>query len=190
MIDESNQEELKQEVQPVDDNVPQTTEAINEPSSILPKLQEVTSDEKLREVANLFNLSIAKKEMIRAVQQDKLLDAITNQMEEKITKRPDEMSSKEMIDYMNAFQSNLDRTKGYATKVNENPTIQVNNDNKKVVVNISGLSRDSNENVIDAINEIIKEYGNKSPESLANLVDSVDIAEIDLTKESEEDAND
>ena len=168
------EENEKKEITEVE-QTPATTQ-----DDILTKIQSVTNRDELRDVTNLFNLSITKKEMARALQQDELLDLILAQASERLKKHPGELSTKDLIDYMNAFQSNMSRTQGFIDKVESSPTIQIN-DNKKVVVNVGNLSRESSDNVVEAINEILKSIGPTTPESLEDLIDSV--KKVDVEKE-------
>lgn len=151
---------------------------------ILSKIQNIKSSEDLKEVAMLFNLNIAKKEMSRALQQDELLDIILNQARERLSKRPDEHSTKDLLDYYNAFQSNLDKSRNYIDKVEESPAIQIN-DNKNITVNVQtiGLGRDANEDVIDAVQKVVS--GFKDTQSLQEFVDALE--ETKVIKETNED---
>lgn len=178
------EDDTQQEVVKVEENLPTSTD--EQSVDILSRIQEIATKEELKEVTNLFNLSITKKEMARALKQDELLDLVLKQAEEKLKKRPEELSTKDILDYMNAFQSNLEKTQNYIDKVEDSPTIQVN-DNKKIVVNINALSRDSNENVLDAINKLIANMSDDK--SLEDLVNSVEIADIDATEEVDENAD-
>ena len=169
-------------------NLPQKIEqqALNpvNPVDILNRIQNVQSVEDLKEVALLFNINIAKKEMSRAMQQDELLDIIINQAKERLSKRPDEHSTKDLLDYYNAFQSNLDKSRNYIDKVEESPTIQFN-DNKNITVNVQtiGLGRDANEDVIDAVQEVVA--GLKDKQSLQEFVNSLEVPKVN--KEADKD---
>lgn len=159
---------------------------------ILNKIQNIKNTEELKEVAMLFNLNIAKKEMSRALQQDELLDIIIKQARERLSKRPDEHSTKDLLDYYTAFQSNLDKTKNYIDRVEESPAIQIN-DNKKITVNVQtiGLGRDANEDVIDAVQNIVG--GMKDTQSLADFVkhlEDTNNIEVNREENKETDEND
>ena len=110
----------------------QSLPAVSSEKDILDKINSVTTSEELKDVTNLFNLSITKKEMARVMQQNELYDLVLQQAGERLRKRPDELSTKDLIDYMNAFQNSIDKTKVSIDNVENAPTIQVNNDNKKV----------------------------------------------------------
>lgn len=142
---------------------------------ILNKINSVTTTEELKDVINLFNLNITKKEMARVMQQSELYDLVLQQAGERLKKRPDELSTKDLIDYMNAFRSNIDKTQSYIDNVENSPTIQVNNDNKRVVVNINNLSRDASEEVLETVNALLGDE--KSLEAFLNSITSADVSE-------------
>ena len=149
---------------------------VDSSKQLLDKINSVTSTEELKEVANLFNLNITKKELARGMLQDELLDLVLQQAGERLKKRPGELSTKDLLDYMTAFQNNLARTSSYVDKVENAPTIQVNNDNKKVNVTINTLSRDSSDNILEALNQMLQSIG--EGQSLENLVDSVQVVDV------------
>ena len=150
---------------------------------ILNKINNISTNEELKEVTSLFNLNMTKKEMARVLQQDELLDLVLKQAGDRLRKRPDELSTKDLIDYMNVFQNNVNKTQAIVDKVESQPMIQIN-DNKKVVVSVGGLDRDSSNNVIDAIKDILKDLNSSQDDSLQTLLDSVKT--VDNSNESED----
>ena len=155
------------------------------PDAVMTKINEIETTEDLKNSVDLFNLSITKKEMARALKQNELLDIILKQAGDRLTKRPDELSTKDLLDYMNAFQANIERTQSAVTKVESTPTIQINNNHQDVVVNIHDLSRSSSETVVDAIKEAIGSL--EDGQSIEDLIKSMET--IDLTESSDEGDN-
>ena len=176
MIETENQE--KEQVE--EENLPQSTDT--QPVDVLNRIQNVISKEELMDVTALFNLSITKKEMQRALQQDELLDLILKQVSDRIKKRPDEISTSDLLEYMKAFQNNIDKTQDYIDRVESTPAIQVT-DNKKVIVNIGTITRDSSENILEAVNQLIQSVGDKN--TLEELMSSVQIADINEEKKDD-----
>ena len=152
----------------------QSLPAVPSEKDILDKINSVTTSEELKDATNLFNLSITKKEMARVMQQNELYDLVLQQAGERLRKRPDELSTKDLIDYMNAFQNSIDKTKVSIDNVENAPTIQVNNDNKKVVFNINNLNREESEEVLDALNHLLSDE-----KSLNEFLNSITTAEIE-----------
>ena len=160
----------------------QSLPAVSSEKDILDKINSVTTSEELKDVTNLFNLSITKKEMARVMQQNELYDLVLQQAGERLRKRPDELSTKDLIDYMNAFQNSIDKTKVSIDNVENAPTIQVNNDNKKVVFNINNLNREESEEVLDALNHLLSDE-----KSLNEFLNSITTAEIEPEEEESND---
>ena len=148
--------------------------------SIQQKIEAIETTEDLKEVTTAFNLNIAKKELSRALKQDELLDIILNQASERLQKHPSELSTKDLLDYMDVFQNNLNRVQGVVEKAETTPVIQIN-DNKKVVVAIDSLSRQSSEKVLNTLKEIFSEI-DSSQESIEDLLNTVQVANIDEEK--------
>ncbi len=143
----------------------------------LEKLENVKSQDELKEIVDQFNLTITKKEMSRVMKQDELLDLILKQAGDRIAKNSDEISTKDLLEYMEVFQKNIDKSQGLVDKVKTAPTIQINQ-HKDVVVNIGDLNRNSTENVIDAVKEIIGSLGDSSM-NLDELINQVQTLNID-----------
>lgn len=160
----------------------QSLPAVPSEKDILDKINSVTTSEELKDATNLFNLSITKKEMARVMQQNELYDLVLQQAGERLRKRPDELSTKDLIDYMNAFQNSIDKTKVSIDNVENAPTIQVNNDNKKVVFNINNLNREESEEVLDALNHLLSDE-----KSLNEFLNSITTTEIEPEEEESND---
>lgn len=146
-------------------------EKVLDSTQLLDKLDNVQTNQDIKDLTTLFNVSIAKNEMIRALKQDELLNIVLEQAAERLKKRPDELSTKDLLDYMNAFQNNIDRVGGVVEKVNTTPTIQINQ-HKDVVINVGDLSRNSKENVMDAIKELLQ-----NAENMQDVVDIIDVSD-------------
>lgn len=111
--------------------------------------------DKLKDLVNLFNLNQAKKDILRVSTYNKLLDSVTHQMEFRVTKKVDEFSNKDLLDYLKVIGESAEKSKKAFTTINDAPTIQINQ------VNIGDnsekeLSRESREKVMAAINAYMK----------------------------------
>ena len=162
-------EDNKNEVQKVDSSV----ETLPSVDNLIKKLDEVKTNDDIKDLTTIFNVSIAKNEMIRALKQDELLNLILKQASERLEKRPDELSTKDLLDYMSIFQSNLDRASGVVEKVNTQPTIQINQ-HKDVIINVGGLNRESKENVLDYIKSILKDANSQDISDMAQSLKTVE----------------
>lgn len=111
----------------------------------------------IKNLMHLFNVSQAKKNVLRVLKLNDLLDKVQDQMVERFEKKPGEFSNADLLNYMQVAQQAIDRANKSLTLVDETPAITMNQLN----VSISGqdtdtLSRESREKVTEAINNIMK----------------------------------
>lgn len=120
------------------------------------------SPEKMTDLVALFNLAHAKKAVLRTLSYDKLMDSVTEQMTERITKRADQFSHKDLLDYLNTTSAAMEKAQKVFTTVDTAPVIQLNQQNNTVIVN-DGLSRESKQKVTDAVKSILEKLKNIDP---------------------------
>lgn len=103
-----------------------------------------------------FKINDTKKNVFRMNKLNSLLDKVTDEAIARFENRPGEMSNKEVIDYMNVVQNQIERSKDTLDSIKEINAVQVNN---TVNVNINNdsqtLSRESREKIIDVIKNIL-----------------------------------
>lgn len=125
-----------------------------------------------------FRLNDIKKEVFNTVKYREVLDTINKEAAARITNRPSEISNKELLDYMNAYQNQLDRAQKNINGVKDINAVQVNNTQNNTVnihvgdEKIDSLSKTSRDKITDLIAEILKE-SNKTPAS-SNIPGDVD----------------
>lgn len=110
-------------------------------------------EEKHRE--DIFNISMRKKDMLRALASDRIQSIAMNQVEKRLTERPDEMTTMELLKTVEVAQAvraksqqNLEQTPGVQQ-------ITINQQNN-ISVNKTELSRESKERVQAAIQQILE----------------------------------
>ena len=133
---------------------------------------------KLREVASLFNLNQAKKDILRVTKYNQLVDDVLNQMLLRVKNKGDEFSNQDLIAYLNTASTNVEKAKKAIDIVDHAPSVQINQ------VNIDAkpaLSRESRERVLAAVNAFL----NKSNESIIDIETSQG-DEIEYNKLNEE----
>ena len=136
-------------------------------------LQE-TDVEKVKDLTNLFNLNQRKKNVVRLMKFNSLLDNISDHMLDRFEKRAGEFSNSDLLDYMQVVQSAIDRTQKSLDLIADTPAIQVNTQNNlNITVNDDGLSRESKKRVADAIAGILGK--------IKQLDDMEDVIETDAT---------
>lgn len=113
-----------------------------------------TSFDKTQELIRLFNLNQAKKNALRVLKLNNLLDKVQDSMIERFEKRPGEFSNTDLINYMNTVQNAIDRANKSLNLIDEAPAITLN----QVNVNVEDpvLNRESREKITNAINALLK----------------------------------
>ena len=136
--------------------------------SIVTKIVDETNSKELQELLQQFNLNHTKKQIVRSAVFDQLMDHITNQMQERIIKRGDQFSNKDLLDYLNTINSSIDKTQKQIQEVDAIPVIQVNQQTNNIVV-AESLDRESRERITKAI-QLIKERFSKEVENTEEFV--------------------
>ena len=140
-------------------NLPEEVSLINE-----------TDPTKLRQLIDIFNLNIRKKDIIRATKLSALQDRVVNEMSERIINHSDNFSNKDLLDYFKTIQDTQNKTDTSIDNVNiPIPTIQINH-NEVNMNSDSVLSRESKNKVSQTVQKILKELADKSEEE--NLFES------------------
>lgn len=125
--------------------------------------------EKLKDLVNLFNINQSKKNIVRADIFSKLLDKISIQMTERFEKKPGEFSNKDLLDYLTAVRSAIDKS----DIIPEDITVPVIQNNTQVNVNVdNNLSRESKERIADAVGSILAKL--KANNSIIDISEDVE----------------
>lgn len=120
--------------------------------------QEIVNEQDIDKVKSLttsFNLNQAKKNVLRVLKLNSLLDKVTDQMLDRFEDHPDEFSNTDLINYMQTVQGAIDRANKSLNLVNETPAIQIN----QVNVNTESkpvFDKDSRDKIREAVLSIRK----------------------------------
>ena len=137
---------------------------------LVEKIVDEQDSDKLKDLVGLFNINQSKKNILRADIYSKLLDKISIQMVERLDKKSGEFSNKDLLDYLTAVRTAIDKS----DIAPENINIPIIQNNTQVNVNIdSGLSRESKERVIDAVNAFLAK-AKKEKEQIIDITNEVE----------------
>ncbi len=115
--------------------------------------------DKLKDLVGLFNVNQSKKNIVRAVIYSRLLDKISLQMVERLDKKSGEFSNKDLLEYLTAVRTAIDKSDISPENINI-PIIQ---NNTQVNVNIDGgFNRESKEKIIDSVRAILERAKNNN----------------------------
>lgn len=109
---------------------------------------------KVKDLTQLFNAAHIKKQVLRTMAYDEILDHINDQMAERIIQRGDQFSNKDLIDYANSVTSHLEKAQKQISGVNDIPVIQINQQNNTIITDT--LDSESQQRVESAIKSILE----------------------------------
>lgn len=115
------------------------------------------NNEELKDLTHLFNQNILKKNMLRVLKYNGLLDKLGDEALERIENNPESISDKELAGYMRTIQGIIDSASKNINTIPETLPIQpVTNNNITINTGEGGLNRDSREKVLNVVEAILK----------------------------------
>jgi hypothetical protein len=111
---------------------------------------------------------------VRLLSLNDMLDEASNQVYKRLREHPDEVTNKELLDFINTFQNSIEKTNKYISGMNED-VIQLRNQTNNLTVNVNqnSLSDESRTKIIDFFN------------NLFTSIDKEDVIEGEIVEEKE-----
>lgn len=128
---------------------------------ILKALVEASNKDELKKQIELFDINQSKKNALRIAKLEQLQAKVENQMIDRFDKRPDQMSNKELLDYLTVISAQIDKSQKTVDAIETKELMQqvaANSGGTTNEVNINlgtTLSKDSKDNVVGAIKDIL-----------------------------------
>lgn len=195
MIDENEldknttEETNKNEVDTIDSN-----ELIRKTADDLTlAIAKAESKEELEALYQKFNINNTKKNALRINQLNNLLDQVNQQAVERFNRRPETVSNKEILDYMNAIQNQIERSQRTVDGIKDITAIQVNNTQNNTVnihvkdTDIPYLSKDSRDRITDLVASILQESNKVKNEDIIDITETIETIENPTENVSVED---
>lgn len=149
------------------------------------KIMQETDDSSIKNLTHLFNLNQAKKNALRILKLNSLLDKVSDQMIERFEQRPGEFSNNDLLNYMTVVQSSIDRANKQLNLIDEMPAITLN----QVNVNMENmLDRESRSKITEAVNKILQ-MASAEEKRIEDIVIEPEIVE-ETTLENKDNLND
>lgn len=120
------------------------------------KILEEQDIDKVKNLTNLFNLNAQKRNVMRVMKMNGLLDNVTDEIVRRFENKPDNFSNEELIKYMQVTENAIDRASKNLNLVEETPPIQYNQNNQVNINIIDTLDRDSKDRVLEYVNNVLK----------------------------------
>lgn len=184
-----NEEEKITDIVPVE-NEEELNEAIDaklvalpleeEQKSLITSIVEAPTKEELQRQFELFNINQSKKNALRIIKLNNLLDKVEDQAIERFEKRPDQVSNKELLEYMNVVSNQIDRAQRSVDSLSVTPAIHIAAQKNEVNINVgTELDRDSKERVMDAITALLKQVEKSTNPSNNEIIVEAESSAID-----------
>lgn len=121
------------------------------------KLIEETDIDNIKNIINLFNLNIRKKDIVRTSKLNDLQDKICNQIDKRLTNKSDEFSNSDLINYFKVIQETINKSDTTLNKV-DTPSIQIVQNQLNVSSENSDLDKDSRQRISNAVQKFLNMY--------------------------------
>ena len=145
----------------------------NKNNEIAQKILDAETVEETKDLTALFNLNSQKRNVLRVLKMNNLLDKVTDQIIERFEKNPHLFTNEDLLRYMQVTENAIDRANKNLNMVEETPPIQLLQQNQ-VNININqGLNRESRQRVIETVQAILNSSQNNSAE------DVIDVTPVD-----------
>lgn len=149
----------------------------NKNNEIAQKILDAETVEETKDLTALFNLNSQKRNVLRVLKMNNLLDKVTDQIIERFEKNPHLFTNEDLLRYMQVTENAIDRANKNLNMVEETPPIQLLQQNQ-VNININqGLNRESRQRVIETVQAILNSSQNNSAE------DVIDVTPVDEEQE-------
>lgn len=122
----------------------------NEGDDITNQIIAESDPDKVKDLTDLFNLNLRKKEIARINKLNNLLEIVDDEVIARITTEPETFDNEVLLKYMNSTQQAIN---GIKQTVDEQPLVQINNN--EIHIEESGLNQESRKKVLEAVMNII-----------------------------------
>ncbi len=132
-----------------------TTNIDSKNKKIAQKILDAEDLDELKDLTALFNINNQKRNALRILKMNNLLDDVTDNIIQRFEKNPHNFSNDDLLKYLQVTENAIDRATKNLNMVEETPAIQMMQNNQ-VNININdGLDRESRLRVTDTVKQIL-----------------------------------
>lgn len=132
-----------------------TTNIDSKNKDIAQKILDAEDLDELKDLTTLFNVNNQKRNALRILKMNNLLDDVTDNIIQRFEKNPHNFSNDDLLKYLQVTENAIDRATKNLNMVEETPAIQMMQNNQ-VNININdGLDRESRLRVTDTVKQIL-----------------------------------
>lgn len=110
----------------------------------------------LKKLTELFNVAQAKKNALRIVKLSTLLGKVDDEAINRFENHPEEATNREIMDYMQIVQNQIDKANATLQTLDDKPLIQITNQKNEVNIINNNFTRENRDNVIDAVKALLQ----------------------------------
>lgn len=120
------------------------------------KILNANTLDETKDLTALFNLNIQKRNVLRVLKMNNLLDKVTEQIIERFEKAPNNFTNEDLLKYMQVTENAIDRANKNLNQIEETPAIQLMQNNQ-VNINIdnSSIDRESRIRITETVQKIL-----------------------------------
>lgn len=119
--------------------------------NLVDSIMEEQDPDKTKDLVDLFNWNISKKNVARIQKLNNLYDSVTDQMIERVSKRADQFSNSDLLDYVKTIQGAIDINAKNLSQVQEPPLI-LQQHNTQINVNVAeSFDKAAKERILAAV---------------------------------------
>lgn len=112
--------------------------------------------DKVKNLTQLFNINTQKRNVIRVLKMNKLLDKVTDEMLDRFNALPSTFSNDDLVKYLKTVEESIDKATNKVTSVEDASAIQLTQNNQ-VNINIeNNLDAEQRKRVLDAVSKILE----------------------------------
>lgn len=134
---------------------------------VVSQLVETNDADEIKRLTQLFNVNQMKKDAIRTLKLNDMLDKLDDQVLKRIETHPDQFSNADLLNYLNTIQQNINKSAQNISSLNQTPLIQLNQQNNIMVSN--EFNRESREKIISAVKQLL-EFSNNDENGDGDVV--------------------
>lgn len=130
-------------------------ELVEVEQSLSERILDENNPEELKELIDLFNLNLKKKNIIRSEMLSDVQDKIVDQMSKRIENRPDEFSNADLLNYHKVVQDTLQKTDNNIDDINV-PQIQINQQFNVNNADTDSFDKESRKKILSIVQTILE----------------------------------
>ena len=142
--------------------IPVKSNMNNKINELVENILDEQDPNKTKDLVELFNWNMSKKNILRIQKLNDLYDSITDQMVERVDKRADQFSNSDLLDYVKTIQGAIDVNTKNLAQVQEPPLI-VQQTNTQINVNVvDSFDREAKERILAAVQATLAQASTKT----------------------------